>query len=331
MSRGIVLSLLLIAICAAISSQVAGLDQFREYMHKHHKTYASLAEFQERLENYQASLKRVESLNARSKTAKFAINKFSDMSPEEFSSTVLMKKKIEPSKLNIEEVGVLTPKLTKVPQAFDWRNKGAVTPVKDQGQCGSCWAFSATENIESMWILAGNATASTINLAEQQIVDCDEWMEGCNGGQTGSAYNYIISAGGQESNNDYPYTAEDGTCDFNNKDIKVKISTWKYATSLYNEKTLQQNLVSWGPLSVCVDASNWQDYSSGVMTWEDCAYVNLLDHCVQLVGYQTNSTSGDYWIVRNSWASDWGVDGYIWLQMWSDTCGIAHDATCVVI
>jgi len=112
----------------------------------------------------------------------------------------------------------------------------------------------------------------------------------------------------------------------------TKISSWKYATSDYSETTLQKNLLSWGPLSICVDAANWQDYQSGVMSWEECAWINQLDHCVQLVGYNTNnSTLGDYWIVRNSWNTDWGIQGYIWLEMWEDTCGLAYEATCSVV
>jgi len=299
-------------------------------MQKHGKVYSTAAEFDLRLKNFEASLKRIELLNSKSKSARFGINKFSDMSPEEFKSTVLMRKPIDGTKRR-EDVEVLQPKITQLPPSFDWRDHGAVTRVKDQEQCGSCWAFSATENIESMWILAKKATNTTINLSEQQIVDCDSGEDGCEGGETEGAYDYIMSAGGQESESAYPYTAQDGTCSFNKAKIAAKIKSWKYATSDYDETLLQKNLVSWGPLSVCVDAANWQDYQSGVMTWEECAWVNVLDHCVQLVGYQTNTPSGNYWIVRNSWNTDWGINGYIWLSMGSDTCGIAHDATCVVI
>jgi len=253
------------------------------------------------------------------------------MSPEEFQSTVLMKNPITPS---IKPgVGVLDVKVSKdqLPVSFDWRNKGAVTPVKNQEQCGSCWAFSVTENVESMWILAGKAKNTTVKLAPQQIVDCDNSDDGCSGGDPPTAYEYIIQAGGLEPAADYPYTAQDGTCNFNAKDVQTKITSWKYATSDYSETTLQQNLVGWGPLSICVDASSWQDYQSGVLTWEECAWVNILDHCVQLVGYQTKTSVGDYWMVRNSWGADWGINGYIWLEMGSDTCGLAHEATCSVV
>jgi len=269
--------------------------------------------------------------NENSKRATFGVTKFSDLSPEEFQTTVLMKTPITPASSPRPATQFRQPKEVDVPVTFDWRPLGAVTPIKDQGQCGSCWAFSATENIESMWILAGKATNDSLNLSPQQIVDCDEWVLGCNGGETTSAFNYVMGAGGLEPIVDYPYTAEDGTCKFNKSDVVATISTWQYANEWYEEAPMQTNLVAWGPLSVCVDAEAWQDYQNGVLTWEECAYVNVLDHCVQLVGYNTAQSDNPYWIVRNSWGTDWGLDGYILLQMWEDTCGIAHEATCVVI
>jgi C1A family cysteine protease len=322
-----------ITICAAISQNADVKKQFTEYMQKHGKSYATVEEYNLRLKNFEASLERIALENARSKKATFGLNKFSDMSREEFRNTVLMKNPINPQEARRPNVETLVPKKDiEVPSSFDWRTKGAVTPVKDQEQCGSCWAFSVTENVESMWILAKKANASTLRLSEQQIVDCDLSDDGCNGGDPPTAYQYLINAGGQEAAKYYPYTAEDGDCAFNKSDVIAKISSWKYATSDYSETTLQANLLSWGPLSICVDAANWQDYQKGVMSWEDCAWFNQLDHCVQLVGYNTNSASdGDYWIVRNSWNTDWGIAGYIWLEMWEDTCGLTYEATSSVI
>jgi len=302
-------------------------------MNKYGKEYNSNEEFQLRYKNFQASLARIEALKSRSTSATYGITKFSDMSSEEFRSTILMSKRITPDTTPRPSDRVLKPKQnTSLPSSFDWRDHGAVTAVKNQGDCGSCWAFSATENIESMWILSNHSNNDTLSLSPQQIVDCDEWVFGCEGGETTSAFNYVMGAGGLESIQNYPYTAEDGTCQFNAKDIDAKITTWQYANTLYEEQPIQNNLVGWGPLSVCVDAEAWQDYEGGVMTWEECAWVNLLDHCVQLVGYNTNTdVPVPYWIVRNSWGTDWGQEGYIYLQMWEDTCGIAHEATCAVI
>jgi len=213
---------------------------------------------------------------------------------------------------------------------FDWRDSGAVTPVKDQGQCGSCWAFSVVENVESMWILAKKGTNESLRLSEQQVVDCDRDDSGCNGGDPPTAYDYIINAPGIMDENNYPYTARDGNCNFDKTKVNAKISQWKYATQSKDEKTLKNNLVSWGPLSICVDAEYWQYYTGGVLTAWQCAWINMLDHCVDLVGYNTKETP-NYWIVRNSWNTDWGVDGYIYLSMNENTCGMTEEATTAIV
>jgi C1A family cysteine protease len=299
---------------------------FLDFMQTHNKHYKSVSETAAKFENFKATIARVNKLNAQSRNAHFGITKFADLSPEEFSTTILMKNKIQPK----EDTEVVQPADVAVPSTFDWRDKGAVTPVKDQEDCGSCWAFSATEAVESAWILAGKATNTSIDLGPQQIVDCDTTSDGCDGGETESAYTYLIGAGGQESNVSYPYHGVDGQCQFNDKLVVAEINSYKAATSFYSETTLQSNLVAWGPLSVCVDAASWQDYQNGVLTHFECAFFNVLDHCVQLVGYNATAPT-PYWIVRNSWTHVWGVDGYIFLEMWHDTCGIAHDATWPVV
>jgi len=321
----VVLLLCLLAFCFASDEQLFG-----QFISRYQKKY-SAEEYPLRFKNFQDSIRRSQQKNARSKSAVYGITKFSDMSTEEFKNTVLMKDKIDPSTKDISR-GTLKQFKGNLPADFDWRSKGAVTPVKDQGQCGSCWAFSATENIESMWILSGKANASDLNLSEQQIVDCD-WAEmGCNGGQTSSAFNEIIDQGGQMSNEDYPYTGEDGTCQFKASEVVAKISTWKYATLTWSESEVQNSLVNWGPLSICVEADAWQDYQSGIMTADECCGLFCqLDHCVQLVGYSTANATSPYWIVRNSWNTDWGLLGYIWLEMGTNCCGITDDVTCAVV
>jgi len=327
----LIFSIVIICLGFAIAEVDPSLREFAQYMRKYNKHYTS-GEFDLRFLNYKASVVRIAEENHRSKKAKFGINKFSDMSTEEFQKTILMKDPIVPDTKPKDKKKVLpTKSVGDTPTVFDWREKGAVTPVKDQEQCGSCWAFSVTENVESMWILAGKATNHTLNLSPQQIVDCDTSDAGCDGGDPPTAYEYIIGAGGLEPLADYPYTAEDGNCNFNAKDVQANISNWHYATEFYLETEVQSSLLSWGPLSICVDASNWQDYQSGVMSWEDCGWINVLDHCVQLVGYNSADSSNNYWVVRNSWNTDWGIEGYIWLEMWRDTCGLTHEATCSVV
>jgi C1A family cysteine protease len=317
--------LVLVAVAFALPSTDEIEVKFAEFAKKYNKVYTP-QNIQLRYNNFKASLARVEELQATSPDAKFGITKFSDMSVEEFQSTILMKKKI-PEKASPSIVAPVTSGAS-VPATFDWRDHDAVTPVKDQGQCGSCWAFSASEAIESAWILKGHATTSSINLSPQQIVDCDtiDGVEGCNGGMTESAYDYIVQAGGQEQIANYPYTAVNGKCKFAERYVDAMISG--YTAISKQESALPTNLASIGPLSICLDAAHWQDYQSGVLTnLQCCPFLKCeMDHCVQLVGYNTTATI-PYWIVRNSWNTDWGVQGYIYLEMNKNTCGLANDVT----
>jgi len=216
------------------------------------------------------------------------------------------------------------PKLA-IPASFDWISKGAVTPVKNQGQCGSCWAFSTTEEIESQWFLASHPLPV---LAPQQIVDCDTTDQGCNGGDPPTAYAYVHSAGGLESEASYPYTAEDGTCQSQKSKFVASVSGWKYACKGNNETEMQANLVQYGPLSVCVDASSWQNYNGGVIT-SNCG--NSLDHCVMVTGYASTSGGVAFWEVRNSWGADWGESGYLRVERNQNLCGISDEVTIAII
>jgi len=214
-----------------------------------------------------------------------------------------------------------------MPTSFDWSSKGVVSAVKNQEQCGSCWAFSATECIESVYALAKKSKAADV-LGPQQIVDCDTagQDQGCNGGYPYGAFEYIISAGGQETEAAYPYTAQDGTCQFNAKDIKDTISNWAYVTQSSDEKAMQAYVYSTSPISVCVDGADvWQDYTGGVVT-PSSGCGTTLDHAVQITGWQVQNNT-NVWNVRNSWGADWGEAGYIWLQIGGDVCGVADLVT----
>jgi len=214
------------------------------------------------------------------------------------------------------------------PTNYDWNSCGVITPVYNQGQCGSCWAFSATETIESYFALGGG---SLTGLSMEQIVDCDTAGEdqGCNGGFPSGAYQYVESAGGLDPLSDYPYTAgegESGSCQFNKGEVAATVSSYASVTGepgLYS----QTSSSSGGPVSVCVDASSWQNYQGGVLT--QCT--NNVDHCVQATGYgQYGAAFGtSYWNVRNSWGTDWGENGYIWVGIGQDLCSIGDYATVV--
>jgi C1A family cysteine protease len=184
-----------------------------------------------------------------------------------------------------------------------------------------------------MWALAGNDLAA---LSPEQIVDCDTVDQGCNGGDTPTAFAYVTQAGGLESDAAYPYTAgsgESGTCTFDESQVVAKINnfTWVIPECLdscdsQDMGTVQSKLATVAPFAICVYAEPWQDYSGGIFNDQSCSHdAPSLDHCVQLVGYD----NGDgYWLVRNSWAADWGENGYIRVstkEAKGNLCGILDE------
>jgi len=212
---------------------------------------------------------------------------------------------------------------------------GAVTPVKDQGQCGSCWAFSATEAIESSWWFSGHPLPV---LSPQEIVDCDKVDGGCNGGDTPTAYEFVQKEGGLESESDYPYTARDGSCKFDQSKVVAKITGYKWAIPACNtaathtcdnqdEAGLWTFVQNSGPVSICVDAEPWQTYRSGIFSSSTCLHGYYdLDHCVHLTGFGVESGT-KYWLVKNSWGVSWGEKGYIRLEYGKNICGVADECT----
>jgi len=232
------------------------------------------------------------------------------------------------------EVAEITDEMrARVPDSLDWSKKGATTPVKDQGNCGSCWAYSATEGIESGLFMASGTLEE---LSEQQVISCDKTDGGCNGGDLPTAFDYVKKAGGIDTEKDYPDSSASsgntGRCKSFQK--KVKVTGYKYAIppcdsgacKNQKESDMMAALNEYGPLSVCVNAESWNGYSSGIYTKRCSGAASNLDHCVQLVGYDK---SANYWKVLNSWASDWGENGFIRLPMGKNACGIADEATYV--
>mmetsp|Transcript_8728 Transcript_8728/g.12110 ORF Transcript_8728/g.12110 Transcript_8728/m.12110 type:complete len:437 (-) Transcript_8728:1755-3065(-) len=242
----------------------------------------------------------------------------------------------------------------------DWRAvPGALSPVKNQGQCGSCWSFSASEQIESQLMFATGDPM--VELSPQQLASCVTTCYGCGGGDTTDAYEYLMHHIGLAPEAYWPYvqgmtpddSCLDQTCtaqcdkpltslkqDFTFIGHYAVVDDYAFATQPCNELNScnHQDLESLAlalnemPVSVCLNAANWDDYIGGVMSADACGGNGLqdMDHCVSAVGYNSSETGG-YWIVRNSWSTDWGDDGYIYLEFNSNTCGIANEATVALV
>jgi C1A family cysteine protease len=321
---------LFLACFVALSLAQTDEEKFQSFIEKFGKSY-SPAVYATRLEIFKENLRRSEELNKKSPHATFGVSKFSDLSPEEFAAQYLLKNLTQQSRPVLAKAHKWTaPKSANplsYPASFDWNNQGVVTAVYNQGPCGSCWAFSTTENIESMWALAGKGLQS---LSMQQIVDCDDTDNGCNGGNPPYAYQYVMNAGGLEPYADYPYVDVRTQCTFNPSDVAVSISDWTWITQDDNEASMQSFTYTTGPPSICVDATIWQTYVSGVIT-ADSGCGTALDHCVQLTGWQ-QMDGMNVWNVRNSWGADWGDNGgYVYLEMGYDVCGIGQEVTSSVI
>tara|TARA_Y100001938_G_C8038406_1_gene404732 strand:- start:257 stop:1111 length:855 start_codon:yes stop_codon:yes gene_type:complete len=203
----------------------------------------------------------------------------------------------------------------------DWRNENKVSSVKNQGNCGGCWAFSSVGAIESAWAIKHNIL---YNLSEQELIDCSSKNNGCEGGSMDLAFQYVIE-NGLCSNVSYPYIAQDGSCDDNCKTL-VQISN--YSDIVENSEKMLALAVQHQPISVAIQANkrSFQMYQSGIYSDIDCGFE--LDHGVLLVGYGYDKKYDmDYWIVKNSWSTSWGENGYIRIQKGINDerglCGIA--------
>ncbi|XP_078322730.1 procathepsin L-like [Crassostrea virginica] len=300
---------------------------WKEFKILHGKSYIGEEEFL-RFEIFMENIQKIEEHNKMyhlgKKSYYMGVNQFSHLTHAEFVRYNGLNK----TRPKVEDCSTyLSVTNFVMPDSVDWRTKGYVTDVKDQGQCGSCWAFSTTGSLEGQHF---RKTGKLVSLSEQQLLDCSGSFgnEGCDGGFVDSAFKYIKSVGGIETEADYPYKTKKQHCTFDDSKIASKVSGCVDVDS-GNETALQKCVAEVGPVSVAIDASrdSFQFYDGGVYDEPLCS-TERLDHAVLVVGYDTDDEGQEYWIVKNSWGEFWGDHGYIKMSRnKKNQCGIATDAS----
>jgi len=300
--------------------------RFESWVITYNRSYANLSEYNARHIIYTSNLLKIAKHNSEDHSWTMGVNQFADLTSDEFRRQYAgcYHSRSNRYSYNLES--------TALPESVNWTAQGVVTPVKNQGQCGSCWAFSTTGSTESAWSISKN---ESVSLSEQQLVDCSgaEGNQGCNGGLMDYGFQYIINNRGITFEDNYPYTARDGTCNKQKaSDIAASITGFKDVPT--NSELALMTAIAQQPVSVAVEAdqSVFQLYSGGVMTAK-CG--TNLDHGVLAVGYGTLNNQ-DYWIVKNSWGEDWGLQGYILLGRGNQygnagQCGIQMDPSYPVV
>jgi len=307
------------ALAAAVSAVNNGDVKFMHFLAQFGKMYTTFEEFAFRAEIY--ALKDLEILSHNSRPSNFVLghNKFSDWTAKEM-------KKLLGDKSESANAYCLPPPSTdnsvEVPSSVNWVEAGMTTPVKDQGSCGSCWTFATTSTVESANAIFGSGLVS---LAEQQLVDCVTADQGCGGGMTYDAYTYLMDHKAYLED-DWAYTATDGTCTYDeSKASNVTLSS--YVCVDPQTPAGMKVAVAQQPVAISIDAGStvFHNYAGGVLDSEDCGIST--NHAVSIVGYGTDADSGlEYWLVRNSWGSSWGVDGFIKIAITEGDgiCAINH-------
>lgn len=332
---------LLLFACSVVSIQLT----FREFVKEYNRSYQEGSEeYLRREQVFNANLIQLKIDQELSPTSVHTINKFSDLTREEFRRGYTGYKPLSPSDITrICLSGTVPPVMStqSLPPSFDWRshNPPVVTPVKDQGGCGSCWTFSSIGNIESQYALKGNPLTS---FSEQSLVDCSKGCithmgsrvcnNGCGGGWQFVAFNDMIPLG-IPSEAAYPYTGTDGKCKLPGVQTVAKIVNYTCITPPDGTGADEDQMAAWlvanGPMAFAMDVSTLGSYSHGVFDPAKCSTTDL-DHALVIVGYGTDSGL-DYWLIKNSWGVGWGEKGYFRLVKGKKACGVNNAVSSAVL
>lgn len=333
--RVLLLLLGVLSAVQAISFFELVVEEWETWKQTHQRRYESPTEEKFRMKIYMENKAKVEKHNRRAAQGRHSfhlkMNEYGDMLHHEFVQK-LNGYRMRPGNNSVEgpmSARYLAPAHVEViPENVDWRQHGAVTEVKNQGQCGSCWSFSTTGALEAMNF---RKTGKLISLSEQNLIDCSRSYgnEGCNGGLMDNAFQYIKENGGIDTEESYPYEGEDDKCRYDPKN-KGASDVGFVDVDAGNEEALKSALATQGPCSVAIDASHesFQFYSHGIYRDPECSPDNL-DHGVLAVGFGVDKKSGEaYWLIKNSWGTTWGDQGYVKIaRNEGNMCGVASAAS----
>jgi len=307
--------------------ELQSLGSFHRFMETHGRNYSSKKEYKHRYGVFKQNMKKVQFLRESEQgTAEYGHTIFADFTEMEFkqyTGMAIWKGKRLSDDPEIHWPPAEIPNVDLPEDGFDWRQHGAVSEVKNQGQCGSCWAFSVTGNVEGAYAVKHG---ELLNLSEQELVDCDKRDNGCNGGLPENAYKTLLEIGGLETEADYGYDGKDEKCKFNRTKVAARVSGGVEIGQ--NETQMAQWLVKNGPISVGLNANAMQFYRGGVShPFKFLCDPTGIDHGVLIVGfgehdYPVFDKKMPFWTIKNSWGTGWGEAGYYRLYRGDGSCGI---------
>lgn len=320
--------LLLLATFTIAVNTSSKFKEFQQFTQKYNKRYKSIDEFVKKYEIFKQNKKTIQKLQPKKLSgkqkpneARFAPNQFADLTQEEFIEKYLTLDVSSIQKMKEQQHlkgRTLQPSTTEIPKSWDWRDHGAVSSVKHQHDCGSCWAFTTAATLESQYLMK---TGKEIELSVQQLIDCDKTNKGCHGGVMNKAYKYL------QSNNlllaeEYPYENDDSSsCRHDGKKGLVGVKDFAFAET-QDEQEIKRLLYEKGPLGGAVNALPLAFYEGGIYDpWFDWLCSSSINHAITIVGYGEEDGT-EYWIIKNSWGEEWGENGFFRIALGRGLCGI---------